>query len=192
MSSSKLSSVPVLISGAGPVGLFAAIVLKQLGIEHRIVERNMHDSLLSKALGVHARTLEILAMTGLADDFLAMGDKVDTFHAYIGGKRSTIISPLKQAESRYAFVLMLEQVKTGKILNKKYTELGGQVERGWELMETTVIDHDPETGEEVVETTLRRALVGDNIRATESKVFGVVEQSAEEDGKQYEYETVRS
>ncbi|KAG0249612.1 hypothetical protein DFQ27_009909, partial [Actinomortierella ambigua] len=41
-------------------------------------------------------------------------------------------------------------------------------------------------------TTLRRALVGDNIRATESKVFGVVEQSAEEAGKQYEYETVRS
>ncbi|KAF9977941.1 hypothetical protein BGZ73_004381 [Actinomortierella ambigua] len=192
MSPSNQSRIPVLISGAGPVGLFAAILLKQLGIEHRIVERNMHDSLLSKALGVHARTLEIFTMAGLVDDFLATGDKVDTFHAYIGSKRSTIISPLQGAESRYAFVLMLEQVKTGNILNKKYKELGGHVERGWELMDTTVIDHDPETGEQVVETTLRRALVGDNIRNTESKVFGVVEQGAEEEGKRYEYETVRS
>ncbi|KAF9977939.1 hypothetical protein BGZ73_004379 [Actinomortierella ambigua] len=192
MSTSNHSRIPVLISGAGPVGLFAAILLKQLGIEHRIVERNIHDSLLSRALGVHARTLEIFAMTGLIDDFMAMGDRIDTFQAYIGGKPTTIISPLEGAESRFTYALVLEQVKTGIILNKKYKELGGNVERGWELMDTAVIDHDPETGEQVVETTLRRALVGDNIRNTESKVFGVVEQGAEEEGKRYEYETVRS
>ncbi|KAG0224435.1 hypothetical protein BGW42_005091 [Actinomortierella wolfii] len=193
------SQVPVLITGAGPVGLFAAILLTQMGIPHRIIERNMHDSLLSKALGVHARTLEIFAMTGIVDDFLATGDKLDTFNVYIGGKRTTVFSPLGTAESRYQFALLLEQVKTGRILHSRYEQLGGQVERGWELVDTKVIEAeivDEVTGEkkteEVVETTIRRALVGDNIRKTESKVFGVTEPGAEEEGKQYEYQTVRS
>jgi 2-polyprenyl-6-methoxyphenol hydroxylase-like FAD-dependent oxidoreductase len=68
-------------------------------------------------------------------------------------------------------------------------ELGVQVDRGWELMDTKVVE---EGNKSWVETTIRKAIQGTNIRTTESKVLGVVEEDAEEEGKLYQTEIVRS
>jgi 2-polyprenyl-6-methoxyphenol hydroxylase-like FAD-dependent oxidoreductase len=49
------------------------------GINTRIIERGDGVALETRALGVHARTLEVLDTMGLADEFVARGHKVRQF-----------------------------------------------------------------------------------------------------------------
>ncbi|GJJ72075.1 phenol 2-monooxygenase (NADPH) [Entomortierella parvispora] len=182
------SQIPVLISGAGPVGLFAAIVLSKLNIPCRIIERDATVSPLSKALSIHARTLEILDQVDMIDSFLQQGHPISNFNVYFNGVLS-VFPGLVNSISHYNYALFLEQIKTTSILTEKLRALGVQVDRGWELMDTKVIVED---GNEIVETTLRRALDGSNRRATESTVLGTVELEEDQAGKKYETEVVRS
>ncbi|KAG0213474.1 hypothetical protein BGX28_004329 [Mortierella sp. GBA30] len=186
--SSNPSETPVLISGAGPVGLMAAIMLTRLGVPCRIIERDMHISSMSKALSLHARTLEIFDQTGLIDRFLAKGHPINQFNVYFNDTL-TRIPGLVNSISYYDYALFVEQSKTVHILNEELEKQGLKVERGWELMDTKVVEGDGKTW---VETTIRRALDGSNTRSTESKIVGVVELDAEDADKKYEVEVVRS
>ena len=49
----------VLIVGAGPTGLVLALWLSKQGIAVRIIDKNTEPSQSSRALGIHARTLEL-------------------------------------------------------------------------------------------------------------------------------------
>ena len=55
-----LSEIPVLIVGAGPVGLSAAILLARLGIRSLVIERHPSTTDHPKARGFFTRTMEIL------------------------------------------------------------------------------------------------------------------------------------
>ncbi|KAF9989561.1 hypothetical protein BGZ75_005877 [Mortierella antarctica] len=190
--------VPVLISGAGPAGLYAAILLTKLNIPCRLIERHLEISPLSKALVIHSRTMEILGMSGVSHRFLEQGRKMTSFSAYSGAKLVSVLEALNTTESHYNFGLFLEQRYTAAILAQELEEMGGKVDRGWELMDTKVVEEvatlDDGTikSQKWVETTIRRAIVGDNTRQTESKVLGVVDLDAEEEGKRYETQVVRS
>jgi 2-polyprenyl-6-methoxyphenol hydroxylase-like FAD-dependent oxidoreductase len=52
--------VPVVIVGAGPAGLVAAVTLAHNGIASLLVERNPGLSPLSRATAVSTRTMELL------------------------------------------------------------------------------------------------------------------------------------
>ncbi len=56
----------VLIIGAGPTGMTAALELARFGIEVRIIEKTPEPATTSRAVGVQARTLELLEQRGLA------------------------------------------------------------------------------------------------------------------------------
>ncbi|KAF9355111.1 hypothetical protein BGX26_006986 [Mortierella sp. AD094] len=185
---SKTSEIPVLISGGGPVGILAAIMLMRLGIPCRLIEREPVVSTMSKALSLHARTLEILEQTGLIDKFLAKGHPISHFDIYFKGVHS-IFPGLVNSISYYNYALFLEQIKTTSILTEELELRGLKVDRGWELMDTKVVEEGDKTW---VETTIRRALDGNNIRTTESKVVGLVDLDDEQIGKEYETEIVRS
>ncbi|KAG0044259.1 hypothetical protein BGZ83_010491 [Gryganskiella cystojenkinii] len=188
-SQSTKSRIPVLISGAGPTGLFAAVLLTKLNIPCRLIERHLEVSPLSKALVVHARTMEFFAMSGIIDRFLDEGHHLREFHVWQAGKLSAVFPVLDNKESQYNFGLFLEQKRTTALLTAELNELGVQIDRGWELMDTRVVEEGDQSW---VETTIRKAKVGTNTRSTESKVLGVVEEDAEELGKEYETEIVRS
>jgi putative polyketide hydroxylase len=51
--------IPVLIVGGGPVGLSASILLSQFGIRSLLVERHPGTSIVPKARGINARTMEV-------------------------------------------------------------------------------------------------------------------------------------
>ncbi|KAF9332816.1 hypothetical protein BGZ91_011548 [Linnemannia elongata] len=186
----KVSEVPVLISGAGPVGTMAAIMLTRLGVPCRLIERDMTVSPLSKAFSLHARTLEIFDQTGLLDQFLVQGHPISHFDVYFNNVHS-VFPGLVNSISHFNYALFLEQRKTTAILNDELEKSGAKVDRGWELMDTKVVV-DGNDGKEYVETTIRRALEGTNKRVTESTVLGTVELEADEAGKKYETEVVRS
>lgn len=190
----KHINVPVLISGAGPAGLFAAVLLTKLNIPVRIIERHLEVSPLSKALVIHSRTMELFAQAGIIDRFLKLGSHLSDFRVYFGPKLATVVPALDTTESHYNFGLFLEQSRTTKGLTEELKELGVQIDRGWELMDTKVVEETAADGTTTsyVETKIRRALVGDNIRTTESRILGVVEEDPEEKNKQYEVEVVRS
>jgi putative polyketide hydroxylase len=68
-----MNSVPVLIVGAGPVGLSASIMLSRLGIASRLVERRRGTSIHPKARNINMRTMEIFRQCGVEESVRAAG-----------------------------------------------------------------------------------------------------------------------
>jgi 2-polyprenyl-6-methoxyphenol hydroxylase-like FAD-dependent oxidoreductase len=69
-----MSSPPqVLVVGAGPTGLTLALWLTRLGVPFRIVDRSSGPGEASRAMAVHARTLEFHRQVGVADAAVARG-----------------------------------------------------------------------------------------------------------------------
>lgn len=56
----------VLIAGAGPVGLTAALQLARWGVSVRLVDAAAGPATTSRALGTHARSLEIYDQLGIS------------------------------------------------------------------------------------------------------------------------------
>jgi putative polyketide hydroxylase len=77
--SDRTPEVPVVIAGAGPAGLVAAITLARNGIGSLLVERNPGLSPLPRATGVSVRTMEMLRSWGLEDEVRA--GQLDLAHA---------------------------------------------------------------------------------------------------------------
>jgi 2-polyprenyl-6-methoxyphenol hydroxylase-like FAD-dependent oxidoreductase len=57
--------IPVLISGGGPVGLMASLLLSQHGVRSLLVERHPGTALTPKARGINARTMELFRQCGI-------------------------------------------------------------------------------------------------------------------------------
>lgn len=65
----------VLIVGAGPTGLALAIGLEKQGVPFRIIEQNDEPGKTSRAMVVHARTLEFYRQFGLAHRLTEAGHR---------------------------------------------------------------------------------------------------------------------
>jgi putative polyketide hydroxylase len=65
--------IPVLISGGGPVGLTASLLLSQHGIRSLLVERHPATALTPKARGINARTMELFRQCGIDTAVRAAG-----------------------------------------------------------------------------------------------------------------------
>jgi 2-polyprenyl-6-methoxyphenol hydroxylase-like FAD-dependent oxidoreductase len=65
--------IPVLISGGGPVGLTASLLLSQHGVRSLLVERHPGTALTPKARGINARTMELFRQCGIEAAVRAAG-----------------------------------------------------------------------------------------------------------------------
>jgi 2-polyprenyl-6-methoxyphenol hydroxylase-like FAD-dependent oxidoreductase len=122
----------VLVVGAGPTGLVLAAELLARGISTRVIDKGDGVALQSRAIGIHARTLEVLDLMGLADRFVSRGQIARHMRFYSRGR---CLASLEFAlcGSRFGFLLDLPQDQTERMLRDRVAELGGIVEDRTEL-----------------------------------------------------------
>src|SRR4029077_12775210 len=123
----------VLIVGAGPTGLKAALELTRLGIPVRIIDKQAAPPTTSRAVGVQARTLELLELRGLRADRVGLGTPGLAASFYGGGKRVFRLD-FTRIESRYHYLLFISQAETERILRTAVEKQGVRIERGVELV----------------------------------------------------------
>jgi 2-polyprenyl-6-methoxyphenol hydroxylase-like FAD-dependent oxidoreductase len=124
---------PVLIVGAGPVGLTMAMALKRRGVDVRIVDKAAAPSDKSKALVLWPRTLELLQIQGCASPFIAAGMRGRGARIFAEGNLLVQLR-FDTARSAFDYALMIPQSETERILAGQLAELGAQVERRVELL----------------------------------------------------------
>jgi 2-polyprenyl-6-methoxyphenol hydroxylase-like FAD-dependent oxidoreductase len=120
----------VLIIGAGPTGLALACQLVRSGIDLVIIEKSEGVTPYSKALGVHARTLEIYEQLGLAQQAIDRGTIASTARLLNGGEvRAELdLSNLGAGLTAYPYVLFCEQSKNEQLLYE-YLQRNGKTVR---------------------------------------------------------------
>ncbi len=98
----------VLVVGAGPVGLYAALELAERGLEVEIIDGQWRTAAHSYALALHPASLELLDGLGLTEELLEHGHRVDTVAFYDGAERRSELK-LSALPIKYPFVLVLPQ-----------------------------------------------------------------------------------
>ena len=122
----------VLVVDAGPTGLMLAGELALARASCRILERRTEESNLTRAFGVHARTLEVLDMRGMADDLVSQGLRVLAVRPHLG--RARLRLDLNHPESRFPYVLIVPQARTERLLEARARALGAEIIRGAEVV----------------------------------------------------------
>jgi len=117
-------SADVLIVGAGPVGLSAAVALTQMGVSFRIIDKLSSPTNQSRAAVIHARTLEHFERLGIAENFLAAGVKIEGVGIY-GTNENLLIEPsFSRLPTAYPFMLGIEQFTTEHLLTAQLKSPG--------------------------------------------------------------------
>ena len=144
---------PILIVGAGPTGLTAALELSRFGSPVRIVDQAGGPATTSRALGIQARTMELLEQRHLAAEVVRLGNPAHFGSIYGDGKR-LIRLDFGTVKSRYDYLMNLSQAETERILRDAVARQGVQIEWGTKLIGFTqdALAHTPNR----VSATLQR------------------------------------
>jgi 2-polyprenyl-6-methoxyphenol hydroxylase-like FAD-dependent oxidoreductase len=126
-----ISYAPVLIVGAGPTGLAAALFLAQRGIAVRLIDAAQTPTTTSKALLVNPRTLEILHDSGVAARIMTEGVRLTGACLHRGAKLVAALDMLELLPGQP--LIGLAQARTEALLTEALLAQGVEVERGVSL-----------------------------------------------------------
>ncbi|WP_173162189.1 rifampin monooxygenase [Phytohabitans suffuscus] len=160
----------VIVAGGGPTGLMLASELRLHGVRVLVLERELEQPPFVRALGLHARSVEVMDQRGLLERFLAHGRQ----HP-LGGFFAGIVKPSpERLDTTYPYVLGIPQTVTDRLLAERVAELDAEIRRGREVVGLSQ-DGDGVSVELADGTRLRsRYLVGcDGGRSTVRKLLGV-------------------
>lgn len=136
------SQIPVVIVGTGPTGLNLALWLTKAQIPVRIIDKHAKAGEASRAMVVHARTLEFYEQLGIAERVVAQGVKVNELQIR---REGTVLPAIPLGDvgadlSPYPFVLGYPQDAHEYLLTQVLTELGVTIEWNTELVSFTQDD----------------------------------------------------
>jgi 2-polyprenyl-6-methoxyphenol hydroxylase-like FAD-dependent oxidoreductase len=118
----------VVVVGAGPTGLLLAGDLAAAGVRATVLERRAEESNLTRAFGVHARTLEQLDARGLADELIFTGSVTNGLRLF--GRVSVDLTRLP---SRFPFLLVTPQYQVERLLRRRAEQHGAVIIGGAEV-----------------------------------------------------------
>jgi len=129
----------VLIIGAGPTGLVLALWLTKFGVNVRIIDKVAEPGTTSRALAVHARTLELYRQLDLADSVVEHGHKVPAVNLWVKGepKARLPFATVGEDLTAYPFLEIFPQDQHERLLIERLEKLGVGVERRTELLRFT-------------------------------------------------------
>lgn len=173
-----------IIAGGGPVGLFLARELQIGGVQALVLEASTVRPPYSKALTVHPRTLEILAMRGIHEEMLGEGLRIPNGHFGVLENRLDFAA----LDTEFQFTLAYPQVRTEEVLEKHAIDAGTEIRRGHRVTNvrqndnavTVTIEGPDGSYEESAEylvgcdgaKSVVRAASGIGFPGTDSTVFG--------------------
>lgn len=123
----------VIIAGAGPAGLWLAAELRLAGVTVTVLERTSERSAFTRGMGMHARTLEVLAMRSMADIPLEHGRKMPKWHF---GMLPAMVD-FGVLDTMFPFVLAYPQRLLEELLERHAIDLGATVLRGYAVSGVT-------------------------------------------------------
>ena len=119
----------VIVVGGGPTGMMLASELRLHGVRVCVLERDEKPFPVVRALGLHARSIEIMAQRGLLDRFLARGTTYP-----LGGFFAAIPAPPPEGlDTAHGYVLGMPQPLIDQLLAERAAELGADIRRGCEV-----------------------------------------------------------
>src|SRR5467141_1850360 len=132
----------VLIVGGGPTGLMLANQLGRRRIHAMIVDRHSGPAQQTRAMAVHARTLEIYSKLGIAERALELGRRGTAANMWAEGKWAARIplGDIGKSISPFPFVLILGQDDNERIMGDHLRNWGMAVQWNTEL---TGINQEP-------------------------------------------------
>src|SRR5437016_4998196 len=116
---STIIKTDVIIVGAGPTGLALACQLTRYGVDFVIVDKTEGVTPYSKALGVHARTLEIYEQLDLAQKAVEQGTVAGRVRMLERGGAvlgEVDLSNVGEGLSAYPYMLVLEQSRNEQLM----------------------------------------------------------------------------
>lgn len=126
----------LLVVGAGPTGLAAACDAARYGLSVRVIERRDRRAEHSKALVVHARTMEVFERLGCAADVLSRGQRFRALNVHTRpGRARTRVDLLERrwGDTRYPFWLSTPQYEVERALERRLADVGGRIDWSTEL-----------------------------------------------------------
>lgn len=126
----------VLIVGAGPTGLMLANQLGRRGVRATIIDRHSGPAQQSRAMAVHARTLEIYQQLGIATRAVELGRPGSGANLWVNGKLKARIpfTDMGKDISPFPYVLMLGQDDNEVLLGEHLRQFGVAVQWNTELV----------------------------------------------------------
>lgn len=122
----------LLVVGAGPTGLFLALLLAKLGVKSlRVVDAAEGPGTTSRALAVQARTLELYGAVGIAEEVVARGLVFGDVNLWRGGERVAHVDLSRVGEglSPYPFGVIFPQDQHERLLIQHLERAGVRVQR---------------------------------------------------------------
>lgn len=108
----------VLVVGAGPVGLMAALLLRERGMDVEIIDEAWRSAGRSYAAAVHPRSLGLLAHVGLAEAVIEQSHRVEKVTLYDGREPRAHLE-LSGIHAKYPFVAVLPQSSLEALLEEQ-------------------------------------------------------------------------
>jgi 2-polyprenyl-6-methoxyphenol hydroxylase-like FAD-dependent oxidoreductase len=124
-----LKKTKVLIAGAGPTGLMMACQLRRMGIDCIIFDKKKGPTVESRALVVHARSMEIYDQMGIADEVIQNGEVMGKVRFLLKSKKvaEATFGDIGKGLSKFPYLMVFEQNKNEKLLYEYLQKKEGNV-----------------------------------------------------------------
>src|SRR5262245_53053742 len=178
---SVMTDCVVLIVGAGPTGLALALWLTELGVTVRIIDKSVEPGTTTRAVAVHARTLEFYRQVGIADAMVEDGHQVAGVNLWARGTRAMRLpfGRIGEGLSPFPYVLDFPQDFHERLLLERLDALGVRVERRTALIRFAQHDdgvrstlQKPDGSEEIVDAAYLAGCDGAHSTVREGLAIG--------------------